>query len=90
MLYIPSSMVFWSTYYNALGALKSLRSQLTLQATGNRDEAENPRQKLLMLQAMSGAIGGISAAICTNPLEVLRIRIQVPTRLAHSFVTFNV
>ncbi|KAH7721952.1 Protein F13G3.7 a [Aphelenchoides avenae] len=73
MLYIPSSMVFWSTYYNALGALKSLRRRLSPPPT---DEGDQPRQKLLLLQAASGAIGGISSAICTNPLEVLRIRIQ--------------
>jgi len=70
LLYIPSSMVFWSTYYNSLGILTSIAISLN-------EEKKLSEGTLLKLQAMSGAIGGVSAAIFTNPLEVLRIRIQV-------------
>lgn len=78
-------MVFWSTYYNTLNFLKAkrklfyqkwkpndlLNSQKSLSSINKNDE------NLLFLQAISGSIGGISAAIFTNPLEILRIRIQV-------------
>ncbi|TKR59920.1 hypothetical protein L596_029527 [Steinernema carpocapsae] len=71
MLYIPSSMVFWSTYYHALDALKFLRQKVL-----GEQPTEHPKN-LFIDQALSGSIGGVAAAICTNPLEVLRIRIQV-------------
>lgn len=71
LLYIPSSMVFWSTYYNSLTALTSIMTSIV-------EEEENLSEgTLLKLQAISGAVGGVSAAVFTNPLEVLRIRIQV-------------
>jgi len=70
LLYIPSSMVFWSTYYNSLGILTSIMTSLN-------EEKKLSEGTLLKLQAISGAVGGVSAAIFTNPLEVLRIRIQV-------------
>uniref|UniRef100_A0AC34RDI4 Solute carrier family 25 member 44 n=1 Tax=Panagrolaimus sp. JU765 TaxID=591449 RepID=A0AC34RDI4_9BILA len=70
LLYIPSSMVFWSTYYNSLAVLTAIVKSLN-------DEKKLTEGTLLKLQATSGAVGGISAAIFTNPLEVLRIRIQV-------------
>jgi solute carrier family 25 protein 44 len=69
LLYIPSSMVFWGTYYNALNLLTKLEMKFSSDKSGEGN--------LLKRQACSGAIGGITAAICTNPLEVLRIRIQV-------------
>jgi solute carrier family 25 protein 44 len=69
LLYIPSSMVFWSTYYNALNLLTQLDKKISYDKSGEGN--------LLKLQAISGAIGGVTAAACTNPLEVLRIRIQV-------------
>uniref|UniRef100_A0AC34FYR6 Mitochondrial carrier protein n=1 Tax=Panagrolaimus sp. ES5 TaxID=591445 RepID=A0AC34FYR6_9BILA len=69
LLYIPSSMIFWSTYYNALNLLTELDKKFSTDKSEERN--------LLKLQATSGAIGGITAAALTNPLEVLRIRIQV-------------
>lgn len=41
------------------------------------NKMEDVTKNLLAFQAISGAIGGISAAIFTNPLEIIRIRIQV-------------
>ena len=34
-------------------------------------------RNLFLDQAVSGSIGGIASAIATNPLEMLRIRLQV-------------
>uniref|UniRef100_A0A914UMF0 Solute carrier family 25 member 44 n=2 Tax=Plectus sambesii TaxID=2011161 RepID=A0A914UMF0_9BILA len=62
LLYIPSSMIFWSTYYNMQDLLKHFRHEDSV---------------LLLDQGFSAAIGGITAAIGTNALDVYRIRIQV-------------
>uniref|UniRef100_A0A1I8AUR2 Solute carrier family 25 member 44 n=1 Tax=Steinernema glaseri TaxID=37863 RepID=A0A1I8AUR2_9BILA len=75
MLYIPSSMVFWSTYYHVLDAFKYIRTRYSISAAS--DDRPEEYANLFVDQALSGSIGGIMAAVCTNPLEVLRIRIQV-------------
>lgn len=74
LLYIPSSMVFWFTYYKSLFLLKTTRAWLSGETSPKAEEAPN---KLLLLQALSGTCGGVASAAFTNPLEVLRIRIQV-------------
>uniref|UniRef100_A0A7E4W0C4 Solute carrier family 25 member 44 n=1 Tax=Panagrellus redivivus TaxID=6233 RepID=A0A7E4W0C4_PANRE len=77
LLYIPSSMVFWSTYYNVLGVLTAITADFSHSEGAPRSPSPTADGNLLKLQALSGGIGGVFAAICTNPLEVLRIRIQV-------------
>lgn len=68
-------MVFWSTYYNTLNFLKASKKLFENKIYSNSFQKKD--EKLLLLQAISGSIGGISAAIFTNPLEIIRIRIQV-------------
>lgn len=78
IMYIPSSMVFWSIYYETLLRLKAARAKKLTGGTTKDFSALSPEdQNLLVLQAVSGACGGMAAAIITNPLEVMRIRIQV-------------
>ncbi|CAJ0955027.1 unnamed protein product, partial [Mesorhabditis belari] len=73
LLYIPSTMVFWSTYYKALDVFRSLRASFFTSIDANAIQKE----KLYIDQALAGSIGGVMAAIMTNPLEMLRIRLQV-------------
>lgn len=89
-------MVFWSSYYNALNLLKFLQIKFyrennfkqsnidLISSKPNRTESKT--NNLLAFQAFSGAIGGVSAAICTNPLEIIRIRIQVCLYLIFNFL----
>lgn len=78
IMYIPSSMVFWAVYYETLIRLKTARArQVTGGSTEDFSDLTQDEQNLLVLQAMSGACGGMAAAVVTNPLEVMRIRIQV-------------
>lgn len=79
MLYIPSTMVFWSTYYNALGVFRRIREKVTELEHGKkpRTPEEIDDRNLFLDQAVSGSIGGVASAIVTNPLEMLRIRLQV-------------
>uniref|UniRef100_A0A914Z5M6 Uncharacterized protein n=1 Tax=Panagrolaimus superbus TaxID=310955 RepID=A0A914Z5M6_9BILA len=62
-------MIFWGTYYKVLNALTEFNKKISSDKSGEGN--------LLKLQGISGAIGGITAATFTNPLEVLRIRVQV-------------
>ena len=69
-------MIFWSGYYNTLSILKELRYFYCLHKSGDGPKICNEKD-LLMLQAISGGTAGIIAAICTNPLDMLRLRVQV-------------
>ncbi|KAF8366704.1 hypothetical protein PRIPAC_84533 [Pristionchus pacificus] len=80
MLYIPSTMVFWSTYYNVQELIEAARSKANRAKTGKGeggDEEMAARRLLFLDQAVAGTVGGVASAICTNPLEMLRIRLQV-------------
>ncbi len=57
-------MVFWATYYKMQELLRVLN-------------ADGKSGGLSIDQGIAGAVGGACAAICTNPLDVYRIRIQV-------------
>ncbi|KAI6183195.1 hypothetical protein M3Y97_00462700 [Aphelenchoides bicaudatus] len=78
IMYVPSSAVFWGVYYETLLRLKAARAKQITGGTTKDFSALTPdEQNLLILQGISGACGGMAAAIMTNPLEVMRIRIQV-------------
>lgn len=78
LLYIPSSMTFWLSYYNALALLRNTRASLSRSSSDTRED-------LLLLQAISGSFGGIVAACVTNPFEVLRVRVQVKFHFISQF-----
>ncbi|CAB3406982.1 unnamed protein product, partial [Caenorhabditis bovis] len=79
MLYIPSTMVFWSTYYNSLSVFRKIREKVTELEYGVKpmSASEIDDRNLFLDQAVSGSIGGVASACVTNPLEMLRIRLQV-------------
>lgn len=79
MLYIPSTMVFWSTYYNSLSVFRMIREKVTELEYGVKptSPSEVDDRNLFLDQAVSGSIGGVASAMVTNPLEMLRIRLQV-------------
>ncbi|KAK6729729.1 hypothetical protein RB195_006654 [Necator americanus] len=79
MLYIPSTMVFWSTYYHALEVFRKIRVKVTEIQRGVKpmSPADVDNRNFFLDQAVSGSIGGIASACVTNPLEMLRIRLQV-------------
>ncbi|CAD5233997.1 unnamed protein product [Bursaphelenchus xylophilus] len=61
-VYAPSCFVFWPVYYKVQELLKKLH---------------NDKGFLLLDQAVAATIGGAASTIATNPMEVLRIRLQV-------------
>ena len=64
MAFAPSSGVWWASY-----------DQIRRWQSGN--EAVVQGASTLLQQAMAGAGAGIFAAAVTNPLDVVRARIQV-------------
>uniref|UniRef100_A0A0K0F939 Solute carrier family 25 member 44 (inferred by orthology to a human protein) n=1 Tax=Strongyloides venezuelensis TaxID=75913 RepID=A0A0K0F939_STRVS len=70
MLYAPSSMVFWSSYYHYLDLFKYIHVNILKKDL-------NDIKGLTLNQSLSGLLGGITTAIFTNFFDVLRIRIQV-------------
>ncbi|PIO69268.1 hypothetical protein TELCIR_08913 [Teladorsagia circumcincta] len=56
-----------------------LTSRVTELETGEKPKtsAEVDNRNFFLDQAVSGSIGGIASACVTNPLEMLRIRLQV-------------
>lgn len=79
MLYIPSTMVFWSTYYHTLGVFRQIRFKVTEIQKGVRPKtaADVDNRNFYLDQAVSGSVAGIASACATNPLEMLRVRLQV-------------
>lgn len=66
LVYVPSCLVFWPTYYWSQDFMNWIRSRRSL------DEGH-----LLLDQAVAAAFGGVCSTVCTNPMEMFRIRVQV-------------
>lgn len=84
LFYIPNNVCFWICYYNLLNVFKAGQFKwlmTTRSEKKRREEKEDGKEttlkSLLVVQTMSAALSGVMAACLTNPLEMLRIRIQV-------------
>lgn len=74
LLYIPSSMTFWLSYYNALALLRNTRASLSRSSSDTRED-------LLLLQAISGSFGGIVCQLDNLFLPVLKLKTSIQFRL---------
>ncbi|VDM69516.1 unnamed protein product [Strongylus vulgaris] len=66
LVYVPSCLVFWPVYYWVQDLFNWMRKRTT----------ESPGL-LLFDQAVAATLGGAVSTICTNPMEMFRIRLQV-------------
>ena len=64
MTYAPSSSIWWASY----GAYTAIFSDIL--------SFDTPK---VVIQAISGPLAGITAAVATNPLDIIRTRLQVST-----------
>jgi len=62
MTYAPSSSIWWASY----GAYTGIFSDIL--------PLETPK---VFIQAISGPLAGITAAVATNPLDIIRTRLQI-------------
>ncbi|KAI1703752.1 mitochondrial carrier protein domain-containing protein [Ditylenchus destructor] len=76
-VYVPSGVFFWASYYWALSGLQISYNFFLSRRHLEEKSSSNNSQNLLVMQGFAGALAGMFAAIGTNPIEVLRIRIQV-------------
>ncbi|XGW19293.1 hypothetical protein V3C99_003265 [Haemonchus contortus] len=67
LVYVPSCLVFWPTYYWCQDFFNWVR----------RRSAREGQGTLLLDQAVAATLGGACSTICTNPMEMFRIRLQV-------------
>ena len=62
LTYAPSSSIWWASY----GAYTGVLTEMT--------PSDMPK---IAIQALSGPLAGITAAVFTNPLDIVRTRLQV-------------
>ncbi|VDO90592.1 unnamed protein product, partial [Haemonchus placei] len=67
LVYVPSCLVFWPTYYWCQDFFNWVRRRSSREGQGT----------LLLDQAVAATLGGACSTICTNPMEMFRIRLQV-------------
>lgn len=80
-LYAPSALVFWSSYYYFLDCFKYIRKEVIHPLRNENAYIESEHYRNIFVdQGIAGMLSGAVAAICTNPLDVLRVRIQVQRR----------
>ncbi|EYB92199.1 hypothetical protein Y032_0197g1591 [Ancylostoma ceylanicum] len=66
LVYVPSCLVFWPVYYWLQDLFNWMRRRTT-----------DSSGLLLLDQAVAAALGGACSTVCTNPMEMFRIRLQV-------------
>lgn len=77
-MYAPSALVFWSSYYYLLDGFKVIRKNVIHPLRSEHVYVESEHYRNIFVdQGIAGMLSGAFAAICTNPLDVLRVRIQV-------------
>ncbi|XP_018644963.1 mitochondrial carrier protein-related [Schistosoma mansoni] len=79
--FVPSSALWWSFYDKFCGLIHFISKKMckehvqdSVLLPSNDDSAPVPR---LLIQLISAPLAGISSAIIVNPLDVVRVRMQV-------------
>eukprot|EP00963_Diacronema_lutheri_P006103 scaffold519_cov331-Pavlova_lutheri.AAC.4 len=78
--FVPNSAIWWGSY----GAYQQLvwkhifpEEHLIRNEGGVTKDEQRQGSSLVKVQAMSGILAGCTAAFCTNPLDVIKTRLQV-------------
>lgn len=78
--FVPNSAIWWGSYgaYQQLVWKYAFPQEHAIRSVGDipKDE-QRQKSSLVKVQAMSGIMAGCTAAFCTNPLDVVKTRLQV-------------
>lgn len=78
--FVPSSAIWWSAYGAYQKAIWHQYESLTgSQASGNLQARSS--KEVLTVQTLSALLAGCTSAVLTNPLDVIKTRLQVASRL---------
>ena len=78
--FVPSSAVWWSAYGAYQKTIWQQYESLTGSHASGSLQARSSRE-VLTVQTMSALLAGCTSAILTNPLDVIKTRLQVASRL---------
>ena len=79
--FVPSSAMWWSAYGAYQKTLWHQYEQITGSHASGALQARSSKE-VLTVQTMSALLAGCTSAVLTNPLDVIKTRLQVASRLS--------
>ena len=77
--FVPSSAIWWSAYGAYQKAIWHQYEGLTGQHAEGEMQTQSPTE-VMVVQTSSGVLSGLTSAVITNPLDVVKTRLQVASR----------
>ena len=78
--FVPSSAMWWSAYGAYQKTIWNQYEQLTGNNASGSLQTRSPKE-VLAVQTLSALLAGCTSAVLTNPLDVVKTRLQVASRL---------
>ena len=72
LIYVPSSGITWSTFYTVRAHMRSVLQKI-------QDAKVLPHWQSAAIVPLAGIVAGATSATLTNPLDVIRTRMQLET-----------
>jgi len=86
--FTPNSAIFWGSYGLFLNPVNQLVYKLLPDnSEGQRHLFNNPKLHQQIVQATAGLCGGVTSVVITNPIDVVRTRLQVSEAKPNGIIT---